>query len=57
MLVGDGWLYLPQPGYGGAWHWTPVAYRDRLTGRLYPLLVGLTTDEAARQWDRAARRR
>ena len=54
MLI-DQWLYLPQPGYGGAWCWTPVALRDRVTGRVFSLLVGLSNEDAARRWASARR--
>ena len=55
MLI-DQWLYLPQPGYGGAWCWMPVALRDRVTGRVFSLLVGLSNEDAARRWQAARER-
>lgn len=46
MLIGDGWLYLSQPGYGGSCHWTPVAWCDKSTGRVYSLIGGLSNEQA-----------
>ena len=57
MLIGDGWLYLQQPGYGGAWHWTPVAWCDKSTGRVYSLIGGLTNEQAVLEFTAARVRR
>ena len=50
MLIDDGWLYLPQPCSNGSWRWTPIAWRDRSTGRVYSLIPGLSNQEAELQY-------
>ena len=45
MLI-DQWLYLPQPGLHGEQHWTPVAWCDKSTGRVYSLIGGLSNEQA-----------
>lgn len=51
----DDFLYLPFRGYAGAVTWSPAAFRDPGTGRVYGLLAGLTNDEAQRLWEEARR--
>ena len=57
MLIGDGWLYLQQPGLHGEQHWTPVAWCDKGTGRVYSLIGGLSNEQAVVEFTAARVRR
>lgn len=48
LVVDTHWLYYCHDGYGGGMYWAPVALRDRITHKVYPLVPNLP--QALAEW-------